>query len=388
MSCYSYPGQYGGWEGSIDLNTFKVYVDGNLVYQPCLKIPYTESKTGSKIVPAYARNRVIDMYEQEGYAGYYTIQEGKKGNYVVVGSPTISEDGVVSGLSLSDGIQVPMPILENANDWDIIIPFEMYTTSTEHNFFIWEGQESVEGGTTYTGICCRIYPGNRLRIKYNYGTGDIIQISTVSLQNGNYLIKLSFKNGVLKAYVKSTGSWEEVALWSDVVKSIPASLNTKVPYGKIGLFDTRYLYKKSFDVNAFKIYVDGELVYKAFTPPNYTLPMGDVYGVLSAKSNSSEISRYSMPSDKYIDLTLGESGSTYTAPANGWFTCFIGSLTTAGYLNMKNNANKLVSEIRSTITGTAVSGYVPVQKGQSITVSYDAVGNGTIFRFIYAEGEV
>lgn len=65
-------------DGSIDLNSFKIYVDGNLVYQPCLKIPYTESKTGSKIVPAYARDRVQDMYEQYGQASYYTIDEANK----------------------------------------------------------------------------------------------------------------------------------------------------------------------------------------------------------------------------------------------------------------------------------------------------------------------
>ena len=61
--------------GTIDLNAFKVYGDGSLAYQPCLKIPYTESKTGSKIVDATYRDRVLDMYEQYGYAPYYTIDE-------------------------------------------------------------------------------------------------------------------------------------------------------------------------------------------------------------------------------------------------------------------------------------------------------------------------
>ena len=64
----------GGY-GSIDLNSFKIYVDGNLVYQPCLKIPYTESKTGSKIVDSTYRDRVNDMYEQFGYAPYYTLSD-------------------------------------------------------------------------------------------------------------------------------------------------------------------------------------------------------------------------------------------------------------------------------------------------------------------------
>ena len=62
-------------DGEIDLNDIQVYINGNLVYQPCLKIPYTESKTGSKIVDAAYRDRVQDMYEQYGYAPYYTIDE-------------------------------------------------------------------------------------------------------------------------------------------------------------------------------------------------------------------------------------------------------------------------------------------------------------------------
>lgn len=60
---------------TIDLNAFKIYADGDLVYQPCLKIPYTLSKTGSKIVDSYYRSRVSDMYDQFGYAPYYTLSD-------------------------------------------------------------------------------------------------------------------------------------------------------------------------------------------------------------------------------------------------------------------------------------------------------------------------
>ena len=62
--------------GSIDLNAYQIYVNGSLVYQPCLKIPYTKSKTGSKVVDSYYRPRVTDMYEQFGVAPYYTLLEG------------------------------------------------------------------------------------------------------------------------------------------------------------------------------------------------------------------------------------------------------------------------------------------------------------------------
>lgn len=68
----------GGWilnQGSIDLNSFKVYVDGSLVYQPCLKIPYTEADSTSRIVDVAYRDRVQDLYEQTGEALFYTIDE-------------------------------------------------------------------------------------------------------------------------------------------------------------------------------------------------------------------------------------------------------------------------------------------------------------------------
>ena len=120
------------------------------------------------------------------------------------------------------------------------------------------------------------------------------------------------------------------------------------------------------------------------TEPQLQLNIGDGLSVVGGKLTAT--GGASMPSNRYIDLTLGKTGSTYTAPANGWFTRYIWGLTTAGYLYMRNNANQLVMETRSTIRGTAVSAYVPVQKGQSILVNYDAVGTGNIFRFIYAEG--
>jgi len=61
--------------GSIDLNSFKIYVDDSLVYQPCLKIPFNQSKTGLKIVSETYRDRVQDMYNQYGWANYYTLSD-------------------------------------------------------------------------------------------------------------------------------------------------------------------------------------------------------------------------------------------------------------------------------------------------------------------------
>lgn len=73
---------------SIDLKSFAIWADGVPVFngnqtgidtvtindEP-VEIPYTLSKTGSKIVDVAYRDRVEDLYAQEGYAPYYTIDE-------------------------------------------------------------------------------------------------------------------------------------------------------------------------------------------------------------------------------------------------------------------------------------------------------------------------
>ena len=93
-------------EGSIDLNAFKIYVDGNLVYQPCLKIPYTQTKDGKKIVDSQYRFRVEDEYTQAGFTPYYTLDTESRGNYTVVGSPTIGSNFVASSQSIPPGVIV------------------------------------------------------------------------------------------------------------------------------------------------------------------------------------------------------------------------------------------------------------------------------------------
>ena len=94
-----------------------------------------------------------------------------------------------------------------------------------------------------------------------------------------------------------------------------------------------------------------------------------------------------MPSNKYIDLTLGASGTTYTAPANGWF--YLNKVTAyAGeYINMNSSAGYGVN-IQGFGNNSSPKIYLPVKKGDVVVVSYNATGSTTRFRFYYAQGEV
>lgn len=89
-----------------------------------------------------------------------------------------------------------------------------------------------------------------------------------------------------------------------------------------------------------------------------------------------------MPSTRYIDLTLGVSDSTYTAPANGWFCLFTKGLA---YLDMCRLGDFF--GIISHPGGNYSRGFVPVQKGQTIYIFYQGTPTNTAFRFYYAEGD-
>lgn len=93
----------------------------------------------------------------------------------------------------------------------------------------------------------------------------------------------------------------------------------------------------------------------------------------------------SMPSDKYIDLTLGASGTTYRAPANGWYTLGKNPTAQNQYISMGNINSQIVATIWST-SAQAVRAFVPVLKNDIVIVEYTANGTTEYFRFIYAQG--
>ena len=96
-----------------------------------------------------------------------------------------------------------------------------------------------------------------------------------------------------------------------------------------------------------------------------------------------------MPSSKYIDLTLGSSGTTYAAPANGWFTCVKRAASAGQYLYLRTlNSNVGIQTSISNVNEYGVV-TIPISKGDKCIVVYTATGQGDAerFRFVYAQGE-
>lgn len=108
-------------------------------------------------------------------------------------------------------------------------------------------------------------------------------------------------------------------------------------------------------------------------------------------------SSWGFPSNRYIDLELGASGSTYTAPANGWY-----------YLQKKTGADNQYSVIFALKDGETTAETIEaieygaiewtplgnngnaimlkVPKGKKVVINYILTGAIELFRFIYAEG--
>ena len=102
------------------------------------------------------------------------------------------------------------------------------------------------------------------------------------------------------------------------------------------------------------------------------------------------MSGMAMPSDTYDDLTLGASSTTYTAPANGWFYISIQGTATGQQfvMGVKDTNNSTIYDI-TCVTATsanAVSGILPVKKGDRVEITYQTPGQLYNFRFIYAKG--
>jgi hypothetical protein len=109
-------------------------------------------------------------------------------------------------------------------------------------------------------------------------------------------------------------------------------------------------------------------------------------------SGTTFLSGLGMPSNRYETLTVGASGSTYTAPANGYVFCEYTTTSSWGYVyidNIDNNNNRYFgnASIRNYNGITYLCINIPIKKNNIFRVGYNT-NTTTIskFYFIYAEG--
>ena len=93
-----------------------------------------------------------------------------------------------------------------------------------------------------------------------------------------------------------------------------------------------------------------------------------------------------MPSNRYIDLTLGATSATYTAPANGFITLYYNTNADFSYCHLYNGLIYYGTTAIYNHNGLAgLYQGIEVRGGSQFTIDYSGL-EILIFRFIYAEG--
>ncbi len=97
------------------------------------------------------------------------------------------------------------------------------------------------------------------------------------------------------------------------------------------------------------------------------------------------LSGYSMPSGKYIALTAGTSGASYTMPANGMIYCLVKCNATNAWFNVKRSLTGSRHQIPIGVVNSHAAVEMPVSKGEIIEITYTSSTIATL-GFLYLNG--
>ena len=290
--------------GSVDLNSFKIYVNGSLVYQPLLRIPYTITSEGKKITSNNRLSRIEDQYVQAGYTPYYSLMEEDQVNLAIIGSPIIDSSYMASSFSSSNYLNLPNSF-GFKGDWEIV--FKLRTPQTlrggidTYCFGYLGGNRNITFGLTGVGTFTCYYSSNG-------SSWDIVSnaMSQPVTLDSIYTIKLSYLNGVYYAMCKleEEGTWET---WLSKPSNLKIYSSGNLFLG-VSYSDTRY-WDGSIDLSSFKIYSDEKLVYEAVTYPQYTMATIKPSELVDSKINGANIYR------QYANQTIEQYGTCTSGTA-------------------------------------------------------------------------
>ena len=376
------------------------------------------------------------LTDAEGLAdvNYYSHSTFDRSKFTVVGSPTITDDGIVSGFSDSNYLTAGTYNLTDAKTFKFNFRYKLGTQS-------WSCICGFD-----TALYFERMDANSVRLSWVVsGTQHSVQTLTNIPLNVycDYEIEITSSNVLYCRWKPSNNNtWaQEESLDVSSIRNIGTSLTLYIGKYGSGLPDTT----GSIDLKQFSITVDGveifsgnktgidtytingstvtipytlsktgskivdsayrtdvasvynELGYSPYytlSDTDFTLPMGEIYGMINSKadvdltnvndSGTSLGSSWAMPSASYNELTLGASGTTYTAPANGWFELAKASNAANQYIYM--STGRLATQLWVTTANEYVQGFIPAEKGETLTINYTTGGQLAIFRFYYAKG--
>ena len=106
--------------------------------------------------------------------------------------------------------------------------------------------------------------------------------------------------------------------------------------------------------------------------------------VTKSPDNNTYMANMAMPSDKYVDLELGASGTEYTAPADGWVYVSNSTSQDSGYIILSNMTASYAISTYSVTKGNLIRAIFPVKKNDVFKFEY-STGTAAL-KFFYSVG--
>ncbi|MGN0031160.1 MAG: hypothetical protein ACI37Q_04310 [Candidatus Gastranaerophilaceae bacterium] len=334
-----------------------------------------ESKYSDK--PLYNESWLLSNGQYNPKGTYPTVYEGLQVEYntEIEAGTTVT---LPSGTSYTKrGLSVKLWTDESATDYD----FRINTADETFRLPLLDGSEDLPSdryidleltasGTTY------IAPANgwvNLR-KVATAVGQYISLVTNAERTTGAKQGFGYNNWISNSAVNNA-----------LETTVPVKKDEKVEIGyNAGGTTEKFRFWYAQGNGSLYFYV-GETVQNA-----NLIDAGRIGEVLPTKTDKVQAARASMPSDKYIDLAVGISGTTYTAPANGWFSVFGVTSSTQAFIGFKNTTSGL--NITNAYYGSGINGwssFMPAKKGDVVLFGYNNLltSHETFYlRFYYAEG--
>ena len=280
------------------------------------------------------------------------------------------------------------------SDGYIVAYWTKTTTNTNLACFI----NGVEVSSCYLHGQADAKYGNSLTIPV--GNGDTYQVTCASITNYFFVpIKRTYKDD-FHVYI-CVGNTEVTNSITDVV-DVTTTENDTIPLGyskyqnsmqssiswlkSQGQWNDGSIYTTFYNEFVNKI---GEAFASGYVV-EYTSEYTDYDLVINQDDMAFRLPLFdgseNLLSGEYNDLTLGASGSTYIAPANGWFYFSKVAGTSDVWANLINVTANIYTGRKAHDQYDTIFEIVEVKKGDVVQVTYNATGTTNAFRFYYAQG--
>ncbi len=245
--------------------------------------------------------------------------------------------------------------------------------------------EAPNGVITYSGNTVTLKAGLKVLIPQGRNADGTLRNVEYTLENDITTTVESNRNENACVVLSTTGG---VWLW------------TTAGVGSYEIAPATNLYYRYFDedLNYFRETTNGGAYHNSNVAVVAIINVtnGNVNSILTAfqpirlftSADKSYIASMGMPSNKYINLTIGASGTKYTAPANGYYNiCRFTNGQNDQYVDLVNKTTGFFVSLQKDTVGV-IRLYAPVRKRDVLQVNYTATGSGEFdfFRFYYAQG--